>query len=258
MLPRRSRARGSRVILLAGLVLDATFGWWWADPLAALGIAWLALRRVSRHGPATMVTFRRRFVTAAATAFSWTLPARLLPSKRFERQNSPQSLLSCSDAWRYLSLFTHLSAFCGLLFDLPSVSSGDFDVPPRTRAWVTPRGCTIVYGTETLWGGIVAPDSPVIWRCDGEDPIIGNGFATRWGARAYAPESVVEASGRANQPIRGTRWARSIPWGSTTLRRLARKRSELCAVCPNAIDSDSRLPRSLAKHSFRYAIDTEL
>jgi divalent metal cation (Fe/Co/Zn/Cd) transporter len=31
-------------ILLAGLVLNATLGWWWADPLAAIGIAWLALR----------------------------------------------------------------------------------------------------------------------------------------------------------------------------------------------------------------------
>jgi divalent metal cation (Fe/Co/Zn/Cd) transporter len=32
------------VILLVGLVLDATVGWWWADPLAALGIAALAVR----------------------------------------------------------------------------------------------------------------------------------------------------------------------------------------------------------------------
>lgn len=32
------------VILLAGLVLNATVGWWWADPVAALGIAGLALR----------------------------------------------------------------------------------------------------------------------------------------------------------------------------------------------------------------------
>lgn len=31
-------------ILLAGLVLNARLGWWWADPLAALGIASLALR----------------------------------------------------------------------------------------------------------------------------------------------------------------------------------------------------------------------
>jgi divalent metal cation (Fe/Co/Zn/Cd) transporter len=31
-------------ILLAGLVLNATVGWWWADPLAAIGIAALAVR----------------------------------------------------------------------------------------------------------------------------------------------------------------------------------------------------------------------
>jgi divalent metal cation (Fe/Co/Zn/Cd) transporter len=31
-------------ILLAGLALNATVGWWWADPLAALGIAALAVR----------------------------------------------------------------------------------------------------------------------------------------------------------------------------------------------------------------------
>ena len=31
-------------ILLAGLVLNATLDWWWADPLAAIGIGWLALR----------------------------------------------------------------------------------------------------------------------------------------------------------------------------------------------------------------------
>jgi divalent metal cation (Fe/Co/Zn/Cd) transporter len=32
------------VILLVGLVLDATLDWWWADPVAALGIALLAAR----------------------------------------------------------------------------------------------------------------------------------------------------------------------------------------------------------------------
>lgn len=32
------------VILLVGLLLNATVGWWWADPVAAVGIAWLALR----------------------------------------------------------------------------------------------------------------------------------------------------------------------------------------------------------------------
>jgi divalent metal cation (Fe/Co/Zn/Cd) transporter len=31
-------------ILLAGLLLNATVDWWWADPLAALGIAYLAVR----------------------------------------------------------------------------------------------------------------------------------------------------------------------------------------------------------------------
>lgn len=31
-------------ILLAGLALNATVGWWWADPLAALGIAGFAVR----------------------------------------------------------------------------------------------------------------------------------------------------------------------------------------------------------------------
>ncbi len=30
-------------ILLAGLILNATAGWWWADPLAALAIAGLAV-----------------------------------------------------------------------------------------------------------------------------------------------------------------------------------------------------------------------
>lgn len=31
-------------IVLAGLALNTAFGWWWADPLAALGVAYLALR----------------------------------------------------------------------------------------------------------------------------------------------------------------------------------------------------------------------
>jgi divalent metal cation (Fe/Co/Zn/Cd) transporter len=31
-------------VLLAGLVLNATVGWWWANPLAGLGIAYLAVR----------------------------------------------------------------------------------------------------------------------------------------------------------------------------------------------------------------------
>ena len=32
------------VVALAGLVANAVFGWWWADPLAALGIALLLVR----------------------------------------------------------------------------------------------------------------------------------------------------------------------------------------------------------------------
>ena len=32
------------LILLVGLLMNATVGWWWADPLAALGIAFLAGR----------------------------------------------------------------------------------------------------------------------------------------------------------------------------------------------------------------------
>jgi divalent metal cation (Fe/Co/Zn/Cd) transporter len=30
--------------LLGGLLLNATVGWWWADPVAAIGIAYLAIR----------------------------------------------------------------------------------------------------------------------------------------------------------------------------------------------------------------------
>lgn len=32
------------IVLLGGLVLNATVGWWWADPLAAIGIAVLAAK----------------------------------------------------------------------------------------------------------------------------------------------------------------------------------------------------------------------
>lgn len=31
-------------IVLSGLVVNAVLGWWWADPVAALGVAWLAVR----------------------------------------------------------------------------------------------------------------------------------------------------------------------------------------------------------------------
>ena len=32
------------IVVLAGLLLNALFGWWWADPLAALGIVVFLLR----------------------------------------------------------------------------------------------------------------------------------------------------------------------------------------------------------------------
>jgi divalent metal cation (Fe/Co/Zn/Cd) transporter len=37
---------------LLGLVLFAAFGWWWADPIAALAVAWFAVRegREAWHG----------------------------------------------------------------------------------------------------------------------------------------------------------------------------------------------------------------
>jgi len=31
-------------LVLVGLILNAAFGWWWADPVAALGVALLAIR----------------------------------------------------------------------------------------------------------------------------------------------------------------------------------------------------------------------
>ena len=36
-------------ILLAGLSLNAAFGWWWADPLAGLGIVYVAGREGLEH-----------------------------------------------------------------------------------------------------------------------------------------------------------------------------------------------------------------
>lgn len=35
---------GLAAVLLAGLLLDAALGWWWADPVAALGLCALALK----------------------------------------------------------------------------------------------------------------------------------------------------------------------------------------------------------------------
>ena len=37
------------VILLIGLGLNALFGWWWADPVAALGIVYFAVREGIEH-----------------------------------------------------------------------------------------------------------------------------------------------------------------------------------------------------------------
>lgn len=40
------------IALLVGLLADATLGWWWADPIAALVIAAVAFREASRAGAA--------------------------------------------------------------------------------------------------------------------------------------------------------------------------------------------------------------
>lgn len=37
------------VILLIGLGVNALFGWWWADPVAALGIVYFAVREGIEH-----------------------------------------------------------------------------------------------------------------------------------------------------------------------------------------------------------------
>lgn len=37
------------LVLLAGLLLRGAFGWWWADPIAALGIVWFIVRE-AREG----------------------------------------------------------------------------------------------------------------------------------------------------------------------------------------------------------------
>jgi divalent metal cation (Fe/Co/Zn/Cd) transporter len=36
-------------IVLAGLLLNAVLGWWWADPIAALGIVYVAAREGFEH-----------------------------------------------------------------------------------------------------------------------------------------------------------------------------------------------------------------
>ena len=40
-------------VLLVGLVLNSLFGWSWADPIAGLVIAAVALKKAARHGRAT-------------------------------------------------------------------------------------------------------------------------------------------------------------------------------------------------------------
>lgn len=47
--PRRPCACGLSAILLVGLGLNAWAGWWWADPLAALGIVYVATRKGLEH-----------------------------------------------------------------------------------------------------------------------------------------------------------------------------------------------------------------
>jgi divalent metal cation (Fe/Co/Zn/Cd) transporter len=42
-------------ILLAGLSLNALFGWWWADPVAAYGIVYIAAREGIENWQAEMV-----------------------------------------------------------------------------------------------------------------------------------------------------------------------------------------------------------
>lgn len=42
-------------IVLAGLVLNALFGWWWADPIAGFGIVYVAAREGREHWSAEAV-----------------------------------------------------------------------------------------------------------------------------------------------------------------------------------------------------------
>lgn len=42
-------------IVLIGLVLNAAFGWWWADPVAALGVVYVAAREGLEHWRAEQV-----------------------------------------------------------------------------------------------------------------------------------------------------------------------------------------------------------
>ncbi|MGI8938569.1 MAG: cation transporter [Iamia sp.] len=50
---------GLAALLLVGLVAQSTVGWWWADPLAALGVAAVALRKGLRQlSPTTAISAR--------------------------------------------------------------------------------------------------------------------------------------------------------------------------------------------------------
>jgi divalent metal cation (Fe/Co/Zn/Cd) transporter len=42
-------------IVLVGLLLNALFGWWWADPIAALGIVSIARREGVEHWRSELV-----------------------------------------------------------------------------------------------------------------------------------------------------------------------------------------------------------
>ena len=44
------------LFLLVGIGANALFGWWWADPLAALGMTFFIARRRSKPGGARMTT----------------------------------------------------------------------------------------------------------------------------------------------------------------------------------------------------------
>lgn len=52
-------------VLLVGLILNAAFGWSWADPVAALAIAGIAVKEAARHGAARAAARRRPGVKPA-------------------------------------------------------------------------------------------------------------------------------------------------------------------------------------------------
>ena len=74
-------------VLLVGLVLNAALGWSWADPIAALVIAAVAVRKASRPGAANSATTapcpqprQRRHRTQASGSVRAGLRRRLLPA----------------------------------------------------------------------------------------------------------------------------------------------------------------------------------